>query len=61
MTSHFMTMNSLKDALSLAGKTNNSLNQVRRQLIKPCLPAKFAKLADINDDYAEFLFGDNIP
>ena len=53
-------MNSLKDSLSLAGKTSQSLNRLRRQLIKPSLPSKFAKLADNDDDSAKFLFGDNI-
>ena len=37
----------LKDALSLAGCANQSLNKLRRNLIKPSLPAEYAKLADI--------------
>ena len=53
-------MNSLKDSLSLAGKTSQSLNKLRRQLIKTPLPPKFAKLADNDDDSAKFSFGDNI-
>ena len=35
-------INSLKDSLSLEGKTSQSLNKLRRQLIKPSLPSKFA-------------------
>ena len=53
-------MNSLKDSLSLAGKTSQSLSKLRRQLIKPSLPSTFVKLADNDDDSAKFLFGDNI-
>ena len=44
----------------MAGKTSQFLNRLRRQLIKPSLPSKFAKLADNDDDSAKFLFGDNI-
>ena len=50
----------IKDALSLAGKANQELNQFRRNMIKPYLPIQFAKLADINDDSKNFLFGDSI-
>ena len=50
----------LKDALSLAGCTNQSINKIRRKLIKPSLPAEYSKLADIADDSAEFLFEDDI-
>ena len=53
-------MNSLKGSLLLAGKTSQSLNKLRRQLIKPYLPSKFAKLAYNDDDSAKFLFGENI-
>ena len=38
-------MNSLKDSLSLAGKKTQSLNKLRRQLIKPSLPSKFGKIS----------------
>ena len=48
----------IKDALSLAGKTNQELNQFKRNMIKPYLPPQFAKLADNNDDSKDFLFGD---
>ena len=47
----------LKNALSLAGKLNQSINQLRRNFIKPSLPVKYARLADIADDSSEHLFG----
>ena len=50
----------IKDAHSIAGKTNQELNQFRRQMIKLYLPPQFAKLADISDDSKTFLFGDSI-
>ena len=50
-----------KDALSLADKANQELNQFRRNMIKPYLPPQFSKLADISDDSKNFLFGDSIP
>ena len=53
-------LNFLKDSLSLAGKANQMLNQLRRQLIKPTLPPKYCQLADIADDSATYLFGDKI-
>ena len=53
-------MTSLKDSLSLAGKVNQSINQLRRYLIKPSLPSQYSKLADLTDESAEHLFGDSI-
>ena len=50
----------LKDALSLARKVNQELNQFRRNRIKPYLPPQFAKLTDISDDSKNFLFRDSI-
>ena len=50
----------LKSALSLAGKLNQSINQLRSNFIKPSLPAQYARLADIADDSSEHLFGDSI-
>ena len=50
----------MKDALYLAGKANQELNQFRRNMIKPYLPPQFAKLADIRDDSKNFLSGDSI-
>ena len=50
----------LKNALSLAGKFNQSINQLRRNFIKPSLPVPCARLADIADDSSEHLFGDSI-
>ena len=49
-----------KDALSLAGKTNQKFNQFRWNMIKSYLLPQFAKLADISDYYKIFLFGDLI-
>lgn len=50
----------LKDSLSLAGKANQMTNQLRRQLIKPTLPTKYRRLADIADESSTYLFGDKI-
>ena len=50
----------MKDAISLADKANQELNQFRRNMIKPYLPPQFIKLADISDDSTNFLFGDSI-
>ena len=49
----------IENALSLAGKENQELNQFRRNMIKPYLPPQFAKFADISDS-KNFLFGDSI-
>ena len=45
---------------SLAGKLNQSINQLRRNFIKPSLPVQYARLADIADDSSEHLFRDSI-
>ena len=50
----------LKNALSLAGKLNQSINQLRRNFIKPSLPVQYARLADIAGDSSEHRFGDSI-
>ena len=42
-----VTLTLLKNALSLAGKLNQSINQLRRNFIKPSLPVQYARLADI--------------
>jgi len=39
------SLEQLKDAMTLVGKTAQSLNQVRRDLIKPSLPKQYASLA----------------
>lgn len=44
----------------MAGKTTQLRIKLRRQLVKPSLPFKFAKLVDNDDDTAKFLFGDNV-
>ena len=49
----------LQNALSLAGKLNRSINQLRRNFITP-LPAQYARLADIADDSSEHFFRDSI-
>ena len=46
----------LKNALSLAAKLNQSINQLRGNFIKPSLPVQYARLADIADDSSEHLF-----
>ena len=50
----------LKDSLSIAGKVNQTINQFRRNLVRPSLPSQFAKLADKVDESSEWLFGDCI-
>ena len=50
----------LKNALFLAGKLNQSINQLRRSFIKPSLPVQYTRSADIADDSSEHLFGDSI-
>ena len=40
----------IKDYLSLAGKTNQKLNQYRRNIIKRYLSPQFKKLGDISGD-----------
>lgn len=52
-------MNSLKES-PLAGKTKRVLHKLRRQMIKPSLLFKFAKLENVARDSAK-LFGDKIP
>jgi len=54
------TMLSLKEAMNLAGKTSQFLNQFRRDQIKPSLPRDFKKLAMDNDESPEFLFGSSV-
>ena len=53
-------LNFLKDSLTLAGRANQIINQLRRQLIKPTLPPKYCQLADIADDSAAYLSSDKI-
>ena len=53
----------LKNALSFAGKLEQSINQLRRDFIKtikPSLPVQYARLAGIADDPSEHLDGDSI-
>ena len=50
----------IKNALSLAGKANQELNQFRRNMIKLYLLPQFAKFADISDDSKNLLFGDSV-
>ena len=50
----------LKDSLSLAGKMSQSINQLRRKLIKPALPLKFSKLEEKSEESSESLFGDSV-
>ena len=41
-------------------KLNQSINQLRRNFIKPSLPVQYARLADIANDLSEHLFRDSI-
>ena len=49
----------LKNTLSLSGKLNQSINQLRRSFIKPSLLVLYAKL-DIADNSSQHLFRDSI-
>ena len=49
----------LKNTLSLSGKLNQSINQLRRSFIKPSLLVQYAKL-DIADNSSQHLFRDPI-
>ena len=53
-------INSLKKSLSLANKTNQTMNKLRRRMIKPSIRSKIAKLADVTDGSAKSLVGDKI-
>ena len=48
-----ITLTMLKDSLSLAGKMSQSINQLRRKLIKPTLPPQFSKLAEKSEESPE--------
>ena len=50
----------LKDSLSLAGKMTQSINQLRRELIKLVFPPQFSKLAEKSEESSEWLFGDSV-
>ena len=50
----------LKNALSLASALNQSINQLRKNFIKPSLPVQYFRLADIADGSSEHLFRDSI-
>lgn len=53
-------LNDLKDAMNLAGKTSQLLNQVRRDLIKPSLPKEYVALATEVEEDSEWLFGSSV-
>ena len=55
-----ITIDKLKDWLSLAGKFNQSINQVCRNLVKPSLPVKFTKLGEKAEKSCTCFFGDSI-
>ena len=55
-----ITLTMLKDSLSLAGKMSQSINQLRRKLIKPTLPPQFSKLAEKSEESSEWLLGDSV-
>ena len=55
------SMSFLKDAFSFGCKPNQSLNQLRRTLIRPSGQTRqFSNLADIKNEIFEYLFGDSI-
>ena len=54
-------MSFLKDAFSFACKPNQSLNQLRRTLIRPSGQTRqFSNLADIKNEIFEYFFADSI-
>ncbi|XP_057293791.1 uncharacterized protein LOC130622350 [Hydractinia symbiolongicarpus] len=53
-------LNDLNDAMNLAGKTSQLLNQVRRDLIKPSLPKEYVALATEVEEDSEWLFGSSV-
>ena len=50
----------LKDALKLAGKTNQQINMHRRESFKPSLPNDLKKLVEKPPSESTWLFGDNL-
>ena len=50
----------LKDSFPLAEKMSQSINQLRRKLIKPALPPQFSKLAEKSKESSEWLSGDSV-
>ena len=50
----------LKDALKLAGRTNQKINDYRREAFKPSIPKNLTKLLEKPEENAILLFGDNL-
>ena len=50
----------LKNAMCLAGKTAQQINQARRDQIKPALPKDFTALTTDVEETSEFLFGSSV-
>ena len=50
-------MSSLKNAISLAGNASQTLNVVRREMIKPKISQQYVKLTSKVDESADTLFG----
>lgn len=50
----------LMDSLFLSGKINQSIDQFCRNLLKPPLPATFAKLGKKAEKSSAWLFGDSL-
>ena len=53
-------MNCLRESLSLAGKSNQALNQLEKKISKLSYYFKFAKHVDVTEDSPKLLFADNI-
>ena len=47
----------LKDTFSLAMKVNKTLNQFRKNLVKPSLLEQFVKIVEKVEESSEWLFG----
>ena len=50
----------LKDSLKLAGRTNQKINDYRREAFKPSIPKNLTKLLEKPEENAKLLFGDNL-
>ena len=55
-----ISLSLLKTSLSLAGSVHQALNQYRREIIKPTLPSKFVKIAELADDSSACLFDQSL-
>ena len=55
------TLGALKDALCLAGTLSQTINKIRRDMMKSSLPKGYEKLASQAEESSDLLFGQSIP